>query len=368
MTDKDNDQIERDDSAAADDEMPVELLMQMLKRDDDAGEDVAFGVGSDKPDASAIDVVSVDDGIDLIDKAHAGKRAAVEVKVEPDEAPAEDAEKDAAPETALSPDSVDALLDGVPDARKAALRERLMAADEVLEVFKEHEAELQRHGVKPADAMKRLIDINAYASREPDAYLAWAALQLGDPKEILTSAAEKLGLKMVASASQDDDPFEDPEVKNLKAKLARYEEQERGPQLGPDSPQFKAQKELEQFAATSPHWQAVSPQIAALASTHVQITGKPATMDDIRRFYSAAVMANGLEQTGRPESTSAAQVPQPVSQQAQNKTAAKPSDSVQRAKAASKSLDGSGQGAGRRPELTDETPLEDVLRYFLSKQ
>jgi hypothetical protein len=369
--------IDRDDSVVTDDDMPVELLRKMLSGSDDASADEpAFGAGSDPKDAPTQDVVSIEDGIDLIDSAQKTSRDAAKV-----EAPADDSQKpveesaepadDAKPATTEAPaaNDLDALLDGLPDDRKAPLRERLSAADEVLGIFKGREAELERHGVKPADAMRRLVDINAYANREPDAYLAWAATQFGDPAALLTKAAEKLGLKMVAAAAEDDDdPFEDPEVKALKAKLARYEAQTTAPQLGPDAPQVRAQNDLQDFAKASPHWDAVGPQVAALATTHVQTTGKAATMDDIKRFYAAAVVAGGLQQPAptTPAPTLAAQPQPPVTQKTGN-TVAAPPDSVQRAKAASRSLDGSGQGAGRRPVLSEDAALEDVVSHFFKE-
>lgn len=373
---EDETEIDRDDDRLDDEEVPYDKLMAMLKGDDDPADDVAFGEG-DEPAAKESDVVSIEDGLDLLDKAAQGKREASKVDPAPeddatpaeakrgDEAKAEDAPEDGTaegdkPDTPeQDADDLDAILADVPEARREAIRSRVTAADEIMSIFKGREAELEQHGVKPADAVKRLVEINAYATSNPSDYIAWAASKLGqDPAEVLGKAAERLGMKLVAAASDgEEDPFEDPAIKEMRQRLAAYEAREKMPDLGPDAPQFRTQTELQRFASEQPHWQSVAPQIAAMAGAHVQTTGRPVSIADIERFYRASVYAAGLEQ---PQTTPAAQVQQPVAQQAQ-KTSAAQSDSVERARRASKSLDGSGQGAGRRPALDPDASLESVV-------
>lgn len=371
---EDGNEIDRDDSALDTSEMPYEALMAMLKGDDDTGgDDEAFGK-SQPVEAKESDVVSIEDGIDLIDQAGKAKADNAKVDTAPEEkpegdkpAPAKTEGEDPTLPPADQPDDLDALLGGLDETARTTIKDRVKGADEVLAIFKGREAELQSLGVTPVQAMSELVKINAYARKAPDQYLAWAATQFGDPADVLGKAAQHLGLKVVPIEGGDDDPFEDPEVKAMKAELARYKQRDQLPALGPDAPQNRAMDELQAFQATATHFQTVAPQIAALAKAHVETKKTPATMDDIKRFYNAAVVAAGLD-TAPAQVTPAAQAQQPVAQQAQKTEAAKPSDSVARAKAASKSLDGSGQGAGRRPALDKDMTLEQTLHALYAAQ
>ena len=372
---EDGNEIDRDDAAIDVEDVPYEKLMKMLTAGDDAeGEDIAFGAGK-IVEAKPADVVSVDDGLDLIDKAASTRRESAKVAAPEgeDTQPAADgadsvageAAADASPAPAPAADDLDTLLDGIADDRKEAIRGRVKAADDVMSIFTGREAELERHGVSPQQAMNRLIELNAYATKNPTDYIAWAAMQLGNPHEVIGAAAAKLGLKL-APATGDEDAFEDPAIKEKMARLAAYEARDLAAGIGPDAPVSRAQSELETFASRSPHWQSVAPQVAALAKTHHETTGRPVTITEIERFYSASLLAAGIQQEPAPQAqpaaaiTPAAQSQQPVAQGAQTTTAAT-SDSVQRAKAASKSLDGSGQGAGRRPALDPDASVKDVL-------
>jgi len=369
------DNIDRDDSLLDTEDVPYDKLMAMLSGGDgDPSDDIAFGATSD--DAKPIvETVTVEDGLDLIDGAHSKKRSdsKVEAKTEaegeakaeadPEQDGAQEAKQEANHEAPVADDAeIDGFLSSLPDAARTAVKGRIGAADEILGLFKGRETEMQRFGVTPATAVGELLKIEQYSRTNPADYLAWAAGQLGgDPVETLSKAASRLGLKVVQAASDDDDPFEDPEVKTMRAELAAYRARDSAPQLGPDAPQNRAMSDLEAFRASAPHFDAVAEYVAAQASAHVQKTGKPVGVDDLKRFYDANVQALGLGASA-PESKSAAQVQQPVAQQTQ-KPAAAPSNSVQRAMAASKSLDGSGHGAGRRPALAPDANLVDVLKF-----
>ena len=370
---EDGNEIDRDDRDVDTEEMPYEKLLAMLKDgDDDEDGGVAFGEGEGKTTELPA-VVSVEDGVDLLDAAAQGKAKEAKVEAAPkaeDEAkpagedtpPATDETKvEAAPET----DELDVLLTGLDDEKRTTIKARVQAADEVMGVFKGREAELERHGVKPVDAMKRLIDLNSYANANPTDYLAWAASQLGNPQEVLSKAAEKLGMKLI-TADADGDPFEDDEIKAIREENRQLKAAANPIQLGPDAPQNRAMSDLNAFTASAPHFQAVAPYIAAQAKAHVETTGKAATIDDIKRFYDASVMAMNLEHAPV-QTTVAAQAPAPVAQ-IQQKPPAAPNASVERAKAASKSLDGSGQGAGRRPALDPELSLSDTLKALYEAQ
>lgn len=362
-------------------EMPYAKLMEMLKDTDDDGDDVAFGRGEEKPAPKDSPLVSVEDGVDLIDKAtRAGEKAAKveadkpapEAQAAPEEKPAIAEEAPPAEGQDSQPDEIAALLDGLPDDRKASVRERIGAADEVLGIFKGREDALKRHGAKPADVVKRLVDLSDYAEKNPQDYLAWAAGQFGNAAEVIGKAAEKLGLKVVAAEpSPEDDPFEDPQVKEMRQQLAAYKAKEAAAlQIGPDSPQAKAQAELSRLAATLPHWTKVAPQIAALTQAHASGGATP-TLDDIKRFYEAAVVASGITPPPQPAppvpTTPAAQPVAPVAQQAATNTAAD-KERQERARKASMSLDGSGQGAGRRSDLDPDASIHAVLASLYKEQ
>lgn len=382
------DEIDRDDALVDREDVPFDKLMEMLKSDGDDGSDVAFGSGTGSEPAGA-DTVAAEEGADLVHDARSKGRSAAKVAA----APPADAPKDDAPAegTAVKADDApvepkldtpaaqaapvapaatddDTLLAGLPDDSRAAVKARLTAADEVLAVFKGREVEMERHGTKPADAIKRLVDINAYAATKPAEYLAWAASQIGDPAALLTKAAETLGLKLVATTADADeaDPFESDDIKAMRRELAGLRAAQQAPQLGPDAPAQRAATELAQFAAQAEHWQTTSPMVASLAKAHNETTGKAVTLDDVKRFHTAAVVAMGLQ----PAATPVASAAQPVVAVAQPAatTQAAPADSVQRAKAASKSLDGSGQGAGRRPALDPDASLKDVLTSLMQRQ
>jgi hypothetical protein len=107
--------------------------------------------------------------------------------------------------------------------------------------------------------------------------------------------------------------------------------------------------------------------IARLAKEHVAKTGKPATFEDLDGFYRQFAGASQPAPAPKPAPapTPAAQPTPPVAGDQQKKAAAKAS--VERAKAASKSIDGTGQGASRRPALSEESSLEDTLKHFMGQ-
>jgi hypothetical protein len=367
----DNDMIDRDAEVH---DVPYDKLREMLGdyASDDA--DVAFGEGLGGDGTVAVDkAVPLSTGVDLLEKADAEQRA--EAKV--DLTKADDPPKDETAETtkktgdepvektveAQLPSEIDTLLADVPAEKQEAIRARLTEAEALAGLFTGRETELARFGTKPAEAMKRLIEINDYANKNPAEYLAWAAGQLAPEKAVdaLTAAAEKLGLKVVQADPEDEDPFEDPDKKALRLENAQLKRQlAPAPVLGPDSPQHRAQQELTAFMAQSPHFDVVGAQVAALSQVHQQTTGKPVTIDDVKRFYDGAVVAAGLTNPAT-QTNSAAQTQKPVTQQPQTQ-AAPAQSAIDRAKAASKSQDGSGPGASRRPALDPNASIEEILR------
>lgn len=346
------------------------------------GDDEAEGALDPLPEEKDSATVSVEDGLDIIDRARTKRDAegrfvktatASDAKdadaAAQDEAPAQE---EAAPAAqAAAPDDIAALLDGLPDDRKAAIQSRLSAGGELADVFTPYAEQMKAHGSTPKEAMQRLLQINDYATRNPDQYLAWAAGQLGEDKavEVITKAAERLGLKVVATAEAEDDPFEDEAIKAIKAENRALKARLEGPAvLGPDAPeeqQVRSQRAVEQDLSVwkdakdaagkplRPFFELLAPQIAAKVQEQVQATKRNATMADVERIYGE------LEGQIRAVGGFAAQTPAPVPQNTQQKAASP--GSVERARAASKNIDGTGQGASRRPALPEGANLRDIL-------
>lgn len=344
--------------------------------EDTAGFDAPL---DDKPRTSAM--VDVEEGASLASKAKLTKPAAEEPEAQgqPEaETPAATEAKptEAAPEAqpeapaATAPLDIAALTEGLDDTRKAEVTRRLTESTAVLDLFKDHDAELQRHGLKPAEAMSRLMDLNAFAQEKPGEYIAWVAQQTGeDPQAALTQAAELLGYKLVKA--DEDDPFEDDAIKQLKAENARL----RGEQVnfGPDAPQYRAQRTVAQQindfrserdtatgALKRPLFDSLRDTISSRAQAHVTATGKPVTVEDLDRIYQA-VETEARQALGLP-ATSAAQPQKTVAPQGQTQAA-----DLAKAKQASSSIDGSGQGASRQPALSDDAPLSDVIKFHAGR-
>lgn len=378
-----------------DDEEFEKKLLEMLEAGDDGDEKVFSGPVTEKEVA----VISVEDGLDLVTKATTERgtkrRAEILDKSDPTQPPAEGDDspaggqdtqpaaqgEDTPPAAAAgADDDLSPLLEGLDDERRGKITERVKQADEVMSLFKGREEQLERHGVSAKQAMARLIQLNEYAAAKPVEYIAWATAQLAPDKaeEVLMQAAEKLGLKVTRA---DDDPFEDEEVKKLRDENRRL----RGLQIdfGPDAEAAAATAQandpvrvIQDFATAKgddgkplrPLWDQLKGNVAMMAKTHRETTGKVVTPDDLARFYGEAETAMRAAlgvPAAAPQQVNekpAAQPAAPVAGGEAKKAA--PSSSVERAKAASKNIDGTGQGASRRPAPSADASLDDVLRHF----
>lgn len=396
----DGEEIDRVDPDLAqddDDEEFEQKLLEMLAADDGGDDAVFSGPVKEKETAT----VSVEDGLDLVSKVtteRGVKRRADDLDKGEDPAPTGQdsqpaaAQADEKPDAGAAPesqpvtdsDSIDALVEGLDDDRRQKISARVRDADDVMSLFKGREDQLKQHGVDAKQAMQRLIQLNEWANADPAKYIAYAAANLAPDKaeEVLVAAAEKLGMKLVQA---DDDPFEDEEVKRLRAENRRL----RGYNIdfGPDD----AATGSAQPAATDPAqvinelsgeknpdgsprrplWGKLVANIATRAKAHVEKTKTYATKEDLARFYdeeeremrAAMGLGDPAPQPAPPaDAKPAAQPAAPVAGGGTKKAA--PSASVDRAKAASKSIDGTGQGASRRPAPNPDASLEDVLRHF----
>lgn len=394
----DGEEIDRVDPDLAqddDDEEFEQKLLEMLAADDGGDDAVFSGPVKEKETAT----VSVEDGLDLVSKVttERGVKRRTDALGEDDAPKGEDSQpgagaEDPASESAASepvdPSSppeatdLDTLLEGLDDDRRGKIAARVKDADEVMALFKGREAQLEQLGVSAKDVMARLLYYHEYANSKPVEYLAYATAQLAPDKaqEVLIAAAEKLGLKLTAA---DDDPFEDEEVKRLRAENRAL----RGQRLdfGPDAEAAAAAEAAQRVDPAKviadvaseknpdgtpkrPLWNKFVANIATKAKAVRESTGRVVTAADLAQFYDEeerelrAALGQPAPAPAHPAATPAAQPAAPVAGGGTKKAA--PSASVDRAKAASKSIDGTGQGASRRPAPNPDASLEDVLRHF----
>ena len=380
----------------ADDELRA-LLRQKIADADKEGGDTNLG-GFDAPlEASATaQTVTAEDGYELAEKSRFGERksssdAATDLQKAIDEG-SDKATDDPAKPTPASPavaapaeandyaaKPLTDLLGSLDEPARAEISRRIGRADEFDALFKGREDELKLHGdITPSQAMARMLKLNDYAQRQPDKYIAWVAKQM-NPQEahtILDSAAKLLGYKLTPDAEVGDE-FEDDETKKLREdnRMLRLNAQA---DFGPDAPGDVAQRTIEQQIAgfaterdaagqvLRPHYEALKAQIAGMATLHRQTTGRPVTLADLDVFYKKAEadvrQSFGLAAPEAAKATSAAQQTPPV-QQVVGKTEA---SDVEKAKLASKSIDGTGQGADRHPALSSDATLRATLRHFMN--
>lgn len=336
-----------------------EAAFETADEDDDGGLDAPFA--DDKTEK--LETVSQDKGHELIDKARLQKPADEPATTGEDDEPKTERKSPEGQEPPKLEDmDVSALLDGIDDGRKAEITRRMGAASEVMSLFNGREEELKAHGTDAKGAMERLLYLNKFAQEKPDEYLAWVATQVSQkPEEALDAAAAKLGFKLVKIDDiDDDDLFADPKEKKPAAQPGEF---------GPDAPANRVAADLQRFVSEKgpdgkpvrPLFDRVGADIARMAKSHRESTGQFVTMADLQRFYDEAVTALRRDMGIEQPSSAAQQAP---SVQDQLKAAAA---SAEKAARASKSIDGTGQGTSRRPALSEDADLDEVLRHNMAK-
>ncbi|WP_305968552.1 MULTISPECIES: hypothetical protein [unclassified Mameliella] len=281
-------------------------------------------------------------------------------------------DKDAAAD--LTSMSQDDLLADLPDDRREEVTRRLKASTEAMAPFESAFAkdEMKRWGASPSDMAKRLTGIAEYASSDPAGYLAWAAKEMAASPDkivdVLNEAAKKLGYQV---SPADEDLFEDDEV------LAARRAKRLAEAQGPDSPQFQQTRDAEaHFNAfinevdqstgqpKRPLFATLQPQITAAARELSQRRGgQPGsiTFEDLDAIYNGIV--NEIRGQGGAVPNPAAQ-PAPQPAQPEPKKAEAQAD---KAKRASMSVDGGGQGAPRRP-AQDTDDLNSLIGGLVDQQ
>lgn len=399
-----------EDDEKADDELR-NLLKEKIAAATNDEENGSGGFDAPLTDAPANQTVSAEDGFDLAEKARFTERKSADTTGadfqktidagadkpadkpagEGTDAAAADPAKPtaAAPATTTNPATTEDpakaaaaeditakpladLMGALDEPARAEITRRMQFGDEFGALFKGREEELRIHGnITPAQATARLLQINEFAQKNPDEYVAWVATQMKPDAAhtVIEGAAKKLGYKLVPDLEEGDE-FEDEATRNLRIenhrlKMARVEIH------GPDDPQIATQQAIVQTIANfaterdasgtlvRPHYEALKPQIAAMATEHRKTTGRPVTVTDLDGFYRAA--EENVRKSFGIQPTSAAQPAATVQSQG-TKTAA---SEVEKAKTASKAIDGTGQGADRRPALSEDASLSATMKHFM---
>jgi len=381
---------------------------------DDGDDDGGFDQPMSDRESELPDVVGPDEGHDLLDKTkdiktEAKDESAKDESAKPDEEPKpenqdekaakpdDDAEKETKEATTdeakevpdLKAAAVSDLLEGVADDRRSEISRRLGEASQIMDVFKDHSAELERHSTTPKAAMNRLIELNSFAQKNPDEYLAWVSRETGgdNPAKALEGAAKLLGYKMVKDVPEtpEVDEYATDRERELIEENARLKAAQQQPQrdFGPDTPDRQqvrsVQDTLQNFVGETdesgslkrPHWELLAPQIGQMASRMATEVGRPLNTNDLQTIYDQAVSQ------ARSAFVPAGEQPAPAEQggntaaqaaQAVTDTIARKAAAATKAQRASKNIDGTGQGAPRRPALSQDASLDAVIRHYASAQ
>lgn len=351
-----------------------EFLRGLLEQQgEDEGEDNPFAAPLAEEGADA--VVERRAALRILDESDEDRRAEDRRKIDIADADEADKADEAEGKPADEPEPpADAAQDEPAPVEEKVEEESPEKA--ILALLDPYREQLAQHGATPQAAVQRLITLSEYAQTRPDEYVAWFLneSQGGDADKaiaLLQKAAERMGLTVTRADSgeaDDDDIFKSDRERELEQRLAELEGKAadgKAAQIGPESPEWQAERqaarlqaEVAAWAAETdakgeplrPHLAEVQDAISALARQHVARTGKPATLADLDRFYtaSAAALSGGA--------TDAAPAVKAVAEKVN--TAAR---AAQKAKRASTPVDGTGQGATRRPEPPESADLETLL-------
>lgn len=379
-----------------DDEDDSEVLEAIRKALEEGADDSApIGRAFPELDEEGRDeMVTLEKGLELIDKAaipaqrkpkgdDADAEAPKPAEIEAAQKVANGAgETDQPADAAAQADAADPyadLLAGIDGERRETLTGRLRQADDILSIFAGHESEMEAHGVTPVQHMRSLAQIDQFARKNPDKYLAWAATEIGKDKaeDLIIKAAEHLGLKV---SREEDDPFEDEGVKKLREENRALKAQNRNLGFSPFEAAPPTATDLAAWVEEKapdgslkrPLFRDLEAGISRMAQEHRAKTGRAVTFADLDGFYSElTAKIGGVQPQRAPAPVQAQQQPpaaQPQTPVAGGVQKAAAPGSVERAKAASKNLDGSGQGASRRPALPADADLDATLRHFMGGQ
>lgn len=394
MADDDKDDIFEDRETGDDISDAIRSALAKQPGDDDEDADSAFA--TDLGDDDPLDMVDAKRGQELAsearvkdEKASRTKDAKADDKAETDEQDEPDQPADTEPdegqeaEQAQAEDltalGLDDLMKGVQHTKRAEIVRRVKEAEQLMAVAKRPyiAQQIKQHNATPGQVIDRLGELAEFAAQKPDEYLAWVTAQSAQSPEkipeVLGRAAKLLGYKVVPDAPEgEDDAFEDERVLALKREVAALKAAQGGQtNFGPDTPDRVQHRtiaqQMQSFVSETdeagqpkrPHWRDLEPQITAMAPVYQQQQGGRAlTFADLDALYQQAE-GQMRARFGASAATPAAPQPQAVADQMKQRAAA-----AEKAMRASKSVDGTGQGASRRPALPEDADLGDVIRRF----
>ena len=358
-----------------DDELRTALLAKLKEATVEDEDEDGIGATIDHPKMNDGNV-SVEDGINIVEDAKFAKSTEKAFQKSLDDgAPKPAVETPAVPALAAPADlaatAVTDLLTDLDDTKRAEVTRRIGEADAFKDLFKPYADQLKMYGnVTEAQAMARMLQLNAFAQAKPDEYLAWVATEMNAeaPHTVLEAAAAHLGYKLVPAVEVDE--FEDEATKALREENAALKRAQ-GLNYGPDAPANQTQRAVQTTVQAfeqakddagnlrhpALNYDVVRGAVAVMAREHRDTTGHVATLDDLSRFYDT-VTTSIKDALGISAAQPVFVVP-PV-------TPAAPG--IEKAKAASKMIDGSGQGADRRPALNSDATTRDVIKAALRAQ
>ncbi|MCV6826007.1 MULTISPECIES: hypothetical protein [Halocynthiibacter] len=382
-------EIFEQDEAEDESEKDIREAFDQMMADDDE-DDGGFDAPLEEDSAELAETVSAEEGAEIAAEARTKGAAAkasedAEDTKPEDEDASETSEKTAKDDKGEGPDygsmSNDDLLGGIEGDHKEEVSRRLSSYDELMGKFDAHKEELERHGGTPAQAIDRFLELNKFASEKPDEYVAWVLKEVGgdNAQEALQKAASHLGLKVSEQDSSDDLDDDEMFMTDRERELIEENRRLRGeggegaPSFGPDTPDRKKQREVQDAIdgflnetdddgnLVHGNFDMLSPRISQLAAAHKAQTNQDVTIDTLREIYAQADQE--MRDLYGGGNTSAATQETSMTKEIQTKAAASA-----KAKRASKSVDGTGQGASHRPALPEDASLEDTIRHFSSLQ
>ncbi len=222
------------------------------------------------------------------------------------------------------------VMEGLDEANRALVTDHFKDESEIKTLFESRAEDLKKFGTTAPEAVKRLVELNDYANRNPHEYAAWVASQVNpkDPSLVLINAAKAIGVDLVVKpadtpvptptndtqdqddqSSDDDDLFADPEVQKVKADNARLQAEidalkaggqpQQPNQIGPDSPAARQEAEITAFETARgadgqllrPHFGILQPIMVTLMQQDIA-AGKQVSSADLGTYYDRAELAH----------------------------------------------------------------------------
>ncbi|MEM1149295.1 MAG: hypothetical protein AAGI03_01890 [Pseudomonadota bacterium] len=294
-------------------------------------------------------------------------------------------DKDGKTPPALSDLDTDALLEGVDADKAAEINRRIAKTDGVMRLFDGHKEDLAKHGETAEDQVRRMIEINDYAHKHPSDYLQWVADKVAGDKalDVFTEAAAKMGYELTPKTPEDpltaqlakipdadleDDEFDDATTKALKATARAAKAQAANPPkpettkpAGPDTPENAQRRQFDNWRhETGEDGKPKRPLLDDPRVADLMAGAAQRKMAELQRALSLdeldVIYADAAAVVSPPSLT--AQATDDDAKDEGKENAAQADRHIR----ASKSVDGSGQRAPRRPAVTTARTEEDFAK------